>query len=399
MNRNRVSIIIPIYNKEPYLNHCFQSILEQSYENIEIILVDDGSIDDSGKLCKKIASENSKFTYIYQENKGQTLARMRGLEAARSEYIAYIDADDWIDEKYISTLMNAINEDGKLDLVSSGIIYEDGNKGRIQKDGIPSGIYENLQLEEIRGKVIYNEDSNGQGITHSMSGKVFKKALLKKAFAAVNPKITIFEDGVAIFSYIGITKKIKVLNYVGYHYMQYSDSSIHTIGEDKLYSVSLLKENYIEIAKKLNIYENVKKEIAKHISFTYAMVLGREMGLEYVDQYIIPKFMIEKDTSVVIYGAGERGIQFEKQIRRYRSIKLVGWIDRNYREKRKELGIQSPQDICQIKYDYLVVAIENMEVVHDVIKKLMEIGVPYEKIIILNHRYVYQNGKESHYSD
>ena len=396
MERNKVSVIIPIYNKEPYLNRCFRSILEQDYENIEIILVDDGSIDGSGVLCKKIAEENPKFTYIYQENVGQTFARMRGLEAAQSEYIAYIDADDWIERNYISTLMEAINEDGKLDLVSSGIIYEDGNQAKIQKDGVACGIYENERFIEIRNRVIYNEENNRQGITHSMSGKILRRTLLKRAFTYVNPQITICEDGIAIFSYMAFAKKIRVLNYAGYHYIQYSDSSIHKVEKDKLYEINLLKENYVEIAKKLKIYEEVKKEIAKHISSTYAIVLGRQMGLEYIDQYIIPKFMKEENTAVVIYGAGEKGIQLVKQIREYKTIQLAGWVDQNYKEKRTDLGVQSPEDIKGIKYDYLIVAIENMEVVHDVIKSIMEIGVAYDKILILNHKYVYQNDADNY---
>ena len=394
MKQNRVSIIIPIYNKEPYLECCFQTILGQDYDNIEIILVDDGSVDGSGALCKEIVKKNHKFTYIYQENMGQTPARMRGLEAAQSEYVTYIDADDWIDKKYIFTLMEAINRDEELDLVSSGIIYEENNQIKIQKDGIASGVYERESIIEVRTKVIHNEDSNGQGITHSMSGKIFKKTLLKKAFEQVNPRITICEDGIAIFSYMGIVKKIEVLNYAGYHYVQYDSSSIHAIGKDRLSEINLLKENYIEIAKKLNIFEEVKKGIAKHISYTYAVILGRQMDLEYVDQYIIPEFMIEKDITLVIYGAGDKGMQLEKQIREYKSIKLVGWVDGNYRKKRMDLGVRSPEDLSQIEYDYLVIAIDNMEIVHDVTKKLMDHGVPYNKIIILNHRYVYQNRNE-----
>ena len=91
-----VSIIIPVYNLAPYIEECIQSIQKQSYENLEIIIIDDGSIDSSSEICDKIATNDTRIKVIHQNNSGVVMARKKGVELARGKYISFVDGDDWI---------------------------------------------------------------------------------------------------------------------------------------------------------------------------------------------------------------------------------------------------------------------------------------------------------------
>ena len=106
MNLKLVSIIIPIYNSEKYLKKCIDSILEQKYNNLEIILINDGSTDNSGKICDSLAIEDKRIKVIHKLNEGVSIARNKGLEMAKGEYIFFIDSDDYIDENIIKDMIS-----------------------------------------------------------------------------------------------------------------------------------------------------------------------------------------------------------------------------------------------------------------------------------------------------
>lgn len=110
MEQSLVSIVVPIYNVEKYLPECIDSIIDQTYKNIEIILVNDGSTDNCGKICDEYAPKDERIKVIHKENGGLSDARNCGIDIANGEYIAFIDSDDYVSEEYIEQLYNAIIE-------------------------------------------------------------------------------------------------------------------------------------------------------------------------------------------------------------------------------------------------------------------------------------------------
>ena len=105
----KLSVVIPVYNVEKYLPKCIDSVINQTLTDIEIILVNDGSIDNSGEICEKYAKSDKRIKYICQENQGVATARKKGMEYVTSEYVTFIDSDDWVSESFFEELYNNIS--------------------------------------------------------------------------------------------------------------------------------------------------------------------------------------------------------------------------------------------------------------------------------------------------
>ena len=114
----KFSVIIPVYNSAPFLHKCIGSIVEQQYNDYELILVDDGSTDASQDICQEYADKYGHIRLIRQENSGPSAARNRGIDCARGEFITFVDSDDWVKPAYFQTLRDAVA--GKPDLVFFG---------------------------------------------------------------------------------------------------------------------------------------------------------------------------------------------------------------------------------------------------------------------------------------
>lgn len=112
MNNVLISIIVPVYNARVYIERCVNSLLAQVYQNIEIILVDDGSTDGSGLICDELASKYSNIRVIHQANAGASLARKKGIEQAKGEYLMFADSDDYVSANYVSALYSALRKYG-----------------------------------------------------------------------------------------------------------------------------------------------------------------------------------------------------------------------------------------------------------------------------------------------
>lgn len=124
---NKITTIVPIYNVEDFLNRCISSIMNQTYKNLEIILVNDGSTDSSGEICDSYAGKDSRIQVIHKKNGGLISARMAGLNIATGTYITFVDGDDWIEENTYSSLMDILKENPNADIIIGGYVNETNN--------------------------------------------------------------------------------------------------------------------------------------------------------------------------------------------------------------------------------------------------------------------------------
>lgn len=222
-----VSVIVPVYNVEKYLGKCLDSIISQIYTNLEIILVNDGSTDQSEKICVNYKNRDKRITYIYQTNAGSGPARNNGLKHAHGKFIVFVDPDDWIDSNLVSNLVSA--QSNSFDLVLSGCttIYFKNQKEKKRSVLIP----EQKILEGTEAKQEYVALFN-KGLIGSPTKKLYLKEIIDKHNLEF-PDLRRSQDIVFNYRYFDKCNSVNIINYSGYFYrINYEDRGIK------------LKENY-----------------------------------------------------------------------------------------------------------------------------------------------------------
>lgn len=210
ITNNKVSVIVPIYNAQRYLHRCIKSILEQDYTNFELILVDDGSTDMSGEICEKYKLVDSRIQVIHKSNEGVSVARNIGIDLAKGEFITFVDADDWIDSSYLSSLLKKICG---YDIVISSFtdVYESNTPKRdynkelncplVTKDAI----FESFVDDCIEGKIY----------TYLIWGKLYRKSIIGQVRFS-NLKYS--EDALFFRSIVNKGARINFVENHGYYY-------------------------------------------------------------------------------------------------------------------------------------------------------------------------------------
>lgn len=292
MVKGMISVIVPIYNVADYLKKCLDSILAQSYTNLEIICIDDGSVDGSGEIAEKYAAANENVKVIRQKNAGVSRARNVGLSMIRGEYFGFVDADDYISKDMYRILFEAIEEE-KADI--SACAYSFDKKGEIVRTENKKNVKENTISVERFMKYIYHRDVykavGGYTVTRLFRTSTFReKGIWKVAF---DEMITNGEDALFLAHCVVNSKKMIYKNQYMYFYVQRSESASHNYiqrvkGMTSLYAYQKIIETYekngfrkiqtmwikrflvyhasllAEYAAKLEMYEN-NREIAKYI--------------------------------------------------------------------------------------------------------------------------------------
>jgi len=207
MDNPLISVIVPIYNVEEYLNRCVESIVNQTYQNLEIILVDDGSPDNCPQMCDEWAGKDSRIKVIHKENGGLSDARNAGMKIATGDYISFIDSDDWIDRKTFSLVMEKIIA-AKAQIGAFNIISVDSNSFTPDL----SDEYELLNSEQAIENTI-----DDTGVKTVAWNKVYHKNVLQ---GLTFPKGKLHEDEFFTFHALDKAEKIVYLHRQCYYYFQ-----------------------------------------------------------------------------------------------------------------------------------------------------------------------------------
>ena len=173
-----ISVIIPVYNAEKYLRRCLDSVVAQTYRNLEIICVDDGSVDESGKICDQYAVRDARIRVIHQENQGLSAARNKGLDVAEGEYIAFVDSDDYIlEDMYKKMLDKLLNYNVDLCVCQWQYEFSDGRQVVKRKNIAPTIYGRKTSLEFARFLYMGNYEN---GVVVAVWNKLYRRALLDK---------------------------------------------------------------------------------------------------------------------------------------------------------------------------------------------------------------------------
>ena len=199
-----ISVIVPVYNVEEYLEECLESIRKQTYQDIEVILVNDGSTDTSKEICERFCQVDSRFRLINQENKGQSVARNRGFKESVGQYIMFVDSDDVVKENIVEVLLSYMKAD--VDLVECNLVY---NQEKIQKNKTIRVVFEGNSTEAIINCISFKE------VKFCAFTKLYRREIVEKV-----PFLEgyIYEDVFTGINYLKHMRKIVVVDYIGYYY-------------------------------------------------------------------------------------------------------------------------------------------------------------------------------------
>lgn len=268
MENIKISIIIPVYNTEKYISKCIESVCNQTYHNLEIICIDDGSTDLSGKIVDDYSKEDSRIIAVHQENKGESNARNRGLRISEGQYIAFVDCDDWIESDMYETLINCAEKDN-LDMVASSWFMDD-DFSSIQ---IKNKLEVNLDIfgkEELLG-YIYKRDYY-RGFAY-MWNKLYKREVLTDDYGNMvkfDEQLKLGGDVLYLAEAAVRTERAKYIDKAFYHYYQREESGCHTKVLSKMKDWLKAYEKTIDLMEQNGIQKDtidyIKRFLAYHSS-------------------------------------------------------------------------------------------------------------------------------------
>ena len=230
----RISVVIPVYNVEKYLHRCIDSIKQQTYENWEAILVDDGSTDRSNIICDEIAAEDNRFRVYHKKNEGLGLTRNYGIRKSSGDYVFFLDSDDYIEKTALSDLTKHITSYG-CDLVIGNFYY--------QEEVVPIPIESKLYIgKEINDNIVLRIIGSRPGevdqLTPSSCGKLYRKSIFfDKNVWFPSERVLIWEDLAFNYAYIRECEKVYLSDIPVYHYCFNGASLTHKYDPDKLEKV------------------------------------------------------------------------------------------------------------------------------------------------------------------
>ncbi len=210
MKNSLVTVIVPVFNTSQYLDRCIKSLIEQTYKNIEIILIDDHSTDDSLQICKKYANEDNRIIIIENEvNKGVSISRNNGIERANGEYIMFLDSDDYVTNSYIEDII----DDADVDLRIFGFSYLRNGEISNQKLPCDAGDYEMAKILSDNIPLLLNLN-----ILHLSTNKMFKTKIIKESNIRFNGNLKSGEDLKFVIDYVSFVKNFRVYQCYNYIY-------------------------------------------------------------------------------------------------------------------------------------------------------------------------------------
>lgn len=220
-SKDKVSIIVPVYNAQKSIEQCLSSIINQTYNNIEVIMVNDGSTDNSKDICESYAVKYDNIKLINQENSGPSVARNRGIEVASGRYIQFVDSDDKIDSDMVEKLVSGI--DDEIDLVICGyrkIFMDLGTKKTVKRIPSISGIKSKEDFLNIFGECFRG------WIINPPWNKLYVLNIIKDGGNKFDPNVSIGEDLIFNLNYVNKCKKINILNDALYNYIALEEGSL-----------------------------------------------------------------------------------------------------------------------------------------------------------------------------
>lgn len=386
-----ISIIVPIFNVEQYLPQCIESICHQTYKELEIILVDDGSNDNSGKICDLYEKNDPRIKVLHKKNEGLVSARKAGLQLSHGRYIAYVDGDDWIEDTMYERLLNCLLE-FNVDVAMCGRYEDTGKYSKAVYHGIEEGKYDKERMiKSIYPRMIVNEVFFEWGIFPGVWDKLFKREYIEPFQMKVDERIQMGEDAVCTYPCLLNAESIYILHECFYHYRQTTNSMVkQTLNSD--IERQKFKILYQTGMKQFERYKNIfdcREQWKKYVLF---LMIPRSdslyKGFSELSQ-LFPFSKVKRGMKISLYGAGTYGQRLYEYLKTEDFCKVIYWVDRNYIELQKmRLNVISPEEIQIDRVDQIVVALSYAKPRLELYQKLVE-KYGKEKISVIDESMIF----------
>lgn len=302
----KISIIVPVFNVEKHLTKCIDSILSQTFRNFELILIDDGSHDQSGTICDKYAETDYRIRVVHQKNQGVSSARNNGVEISRGDYICFVDSDDYLDLNYLEQLIK-----NEADIVLCGLVSET-NKGNVVSIQRHNEYF--ALRKDINWELIFRCDS-----IFAPYCKLFRRSILEEFSILFPLEVSWGEDAVFVADYLLHVESLCMVESCGYHYVSYETEKRLTssVRPDVVDTITSSREYVMEKFQEISKVDFGKVE--KHLNYGIMKACGYFVKFLFEDQTmtfckkwkILKRFM---DNPYVIQGARKMVVPYSEII-------------------------------------------------------------------------------------
>lgn len=379
-----ISVVVPAYNMEQYIEECVDSILAQTYRRLEVILVDDGSTDATGRICDQYAERDARVVVIHQENRGLPRSRKVGVAAARGAYVGFVDSDDWVDSNMYGYLCRELEESG-AQLVTSGYIVErpDGSSAPVLGE-VPEGVYHPRTDPLFCRNMILVEPGIRYGIPPFYWNKLFRKCALVPFLEKVDDRLTHGEDYACIYPCVASAETVRVTGACMYHYRVRAASMSRSSDEEYFTRLNAMYLTLKRVFERHPQAPVLMKELNACMCWRALSGVNEMWGLQLESRVPSYQFLCENTRvgkGTVLYSAGEVGRAYYQGLRAVGLHRDILWVDRNYQALQAQgLPVEDPKRILSGPYDAVIVPVQARELYESIRQDLIGMGVRPERI-------------------
>lgn len=384
MTMDLISVIVPIYNLDAYLYQCVDSLVGQSYRNLEIILVDDGSTDAALEICEYFRKRDSRVQVIAKPNGGLVSARKAGLARASGEYAFYVDGDDWLDAQCLQAYHAHATRHG-VDMVVAGHKREFLGNFATTTNIVEPGLYAESRLHErVLPTMIHAGGFFQHGIKTYSWGKLYRRSLIESLQQRVPDELMLGEDAALVYPAIRAARSIYVSDLALYNYRHRANSILLNTGFGAA-DAARIARGFHYMVDALDARDGDRHGFLPQLQAYFSALLvirnGAYLGdaARYRDYRLFGD--LEPGDRVAVYNSGSFGQHVYRQLRDSRFVQCVGWFDRDFRESRLlRMPVDDPAALRDTAFDWLLLPSFDPAVHDEVCALFSELGLGRERI-------------------
>lgn len=385
----QLSVVVTVYNLDRYIEKCIDSLLLQDYKYMEIVIVDDGSTDNTSEICDKYEKKYNNIRVVHKCNEGVVKALATGIDYSEGLYITFVDGDDWVQHNCYGSLMKLLL-DNDLDIITYGAIrYRNENDYYYTYDSFKEGIYEGTDLNDIKSNMIWDKTKQGFQIDPSLCMKIFRKDIIETCVKNVlNIKIHYAQDVIITYPAIKEAEKLGIIHdaYYFHRRREIGVQPAYLMDSQYYYKLYLVYKYLSEIFK---FDKNILQQIEAFYQYSVKLRCLDNTQDVTIGKWLFPFDKVKKGSNIIIYGYGKVGKTYIQQLEKLNFCNVICIVDSAYEKYQDNGGKIFPiEHIVNKRYDYIVIANASDDVKHKIKNVLMNNFNVEEKKIKIGRAHV-----------